>query len=74
MAIAEELDDDLEPEVRDEMQKYGQVNKVVIFKVCHIFFVIHNIRRLSGCYELRHPVFIYPNFLQLIFPDAKRTR
>ncbi|VDO15464.1 unnamed protein product [Brugia timori] len=34
MVSPDEIDDQLEPEVKDEMKKYGQVNKVVIFRVC----------------------------------------
>ncbi|VDN53615.1 unnamed protein product [Dracunculus medinensis] len=33
MVSADEIDDQLEPEVHDEMKKYGQVNKVVIFRI-----------------------------------------
>lgn len=38
MVSADEIDDQLEPEVHDEMKKYGQVNKVVIFRVFFHFF------------------------------------
>lgn len=37
MVSPDEIDDQLEPEVKDEMKKYGQVNKVVIFRVCFCF-------------------------------------
>ncbi|OZC07432.1 g-patch domain protein [Onchocerca flexuosa] len=33
MVGPDEIDDQLEPEVKDEMKKYGQVNKVVIFRL-----------------------------------------
>ncbi|VDM44576.1 unnamed protein product [Toxocara canis] len=33
MVGAEEIDDQLEPEVKDEMKKYGQVNKVLVYRV-----------------------------------------
>ncbi|EFO25312.1 G-patch domain-containing protein [Loa loa] len=33
MVSPAEIDDQLEPEVKDEMKKYGQVNKVVIFRL-----------------------------------------
>lgn len=36
MVGADEIDDQLEPEVKDEMKKYGQVNKVIIFRLLHV--------------------------------------
>ncbi|VDN28937.1 unnamed protein product [Gongylonema pulchrum] len=33
MVGPEEIDDQLEPEVKDEMKKYGQVNNVIIYRV-----------------------------------------
>uniref|UniRef100_F1L5L4 Splicing factor 45 n=1 Tax=Ascaris suum TaxID=6253 RepID=F1L5L4_ASCSU len=35
MVSPEEIDDQLEPEVKDEMKKYGQVNKVLIYRLLH---------------------------------------
>uniref|UniRef100_A0A915B5W0 Splicing factor 45 n=1 Tax=Parascaris univalens TaxID=6257 RepID=A0A915B5W0_PARUN len=35
MVGPEEIDDQLEPEVKDEMKKYGQVNKVLIYRLLH---------------------------------------
>lgn len=35
MVASSEVDDDLEPEIREEMKKYGQVASVVVFKVGH---------------------------------------
>lgn len=36
MVSPEEIDDQLEPEVKDEMKKYGQVNKVLIYRVSRL--------------------------------------
>lgn len=36
MITSNEVDDELEEEIREEMSKYGQVSKVHIHKVCMI--------------------------------------
>uniref|UniRef100_A0A0R3S508 Splicing factor 45 n=1 Tax=Elaeophora elaphi TaxID=1147741 RepID=A0A0R3S508_9BILA len=36
MVSPNEIDDQLEPEVKDEMKKYGQVNKVIIFRLLQV--------------------------------------
>lgn len=44
MVAPGDVDDDLEGETKEECQKYGEVNRCVIFEVCYIFFSLNNKR------------------------------
>lgn len=65
MVGADEIDDQLEPEVKDEMKKYGQVNKVIIFRVSLAHLEARNFSIASVSGPLLQPAFLKQNICSI---------
>lgn len=49
MVGVDDVDDELEPEIKEEMSKYGQVTSIKIHVVRLSFFIIINFYNYNNC-------------------------